>query len=90
MSAIRIASPPSPPPLTTPALSCILLGSASGEPGRLAELFGTRMDMLLERMLDTTARAVVFEAAGPAGPELLAAGAERVRHWCDRSLIPYR
>ena len=53
----------------------ILLGSAVGEPDRLAELFDTRMDMLLERMLDTTARAVVFEAAGPAGTA--AAGGRR-------------
>ena len=67
----------------------ILLGSAQGDAEQLAALFGTRLDMLLERMLDTTARAVVYEAAGSAGPELLGAGAERVRYWCERSLIPY-
>ncbi len=67
----------------------ILLGSAQGDADELAALFGTRLDMLLERMLDTTARAVVYESAGPAGPALLAAGAERVRYWCERSLIPY-
>ncbi len=67
----------------------ILLGSATGEPERLDALYGTRLDMLLERMLDTTVRAVVYEAAGPADPARLAAGAERVRYWCERSLIPF-
>ncbi len=67
----------------------ILLGSAAGTPERLAPLFATRLDMLLERMLDTTARAVVYESVGPAGPALLATGAQRVRYWCERSLIPY-
>jgi len=67
----------------------ILLGSAAGAPERLAALFGTRLDMLLERMLDTTARAVVYESAGPAGPALLISGAQRVRYWCERSLIRY-
>ncbi|MDQ6730395.1 MAG: NAD(P)H-binding protein [Actinomycetota bacterium] len=66
----------------------ILLGSAQGG-ADLEPLFGTRLDMLLERMLDTTARAVVYESAGPAGAALLASGAERVRYWCERSLIPY-
>ena len=65
----------------------ILLGSATGE--RLDALYGTRLDMLLERMLDTTARAVVYEAAGPADPARLAAGAQRVWYWCQRSLIPF-
>jgi hypothetical protein len=67
----------------------ILLGSAHGDAEHLEALFGTRLDMLLERMLDTTARAVVYETAGSAGSALLAAGAERVRYWCERSLIPY-
>lgn len=67
----------------------VLLGSAAGTPEHLAPLFASRLDMLLERMLDTTARAVVYESAGSAGPELLAAGVQRVRYWCERSLIPY-
>ncbi|HEY5429184.1 MAG TPA: hypothetical protein VIK04_08705, partial [Solirubrobacteraceae bacterium] len=50
---------------------------------------GTRLDMLLERMLDTTVRGIVYEAAGTVDPALLAAGAQRVRHACERSLIPY-
>lgn len=78
----------------TPALAhvgaaCLLLGSAAGSDAQLAALHGTRLDMLLERMLDTTVRGVVYEAVGTVDPGLLAAGAERVRRACERSLIPY-
>ena len=45
--------------------------------------------MLLERMLDTTVRGVVYEATGTVDPAVLASGAARVRHACERSLIPY-
>jgi uncharacterized protein YbjT (DUF2867 family) len=68
---------------------CVLLGSAEGTREELAALHGTRLDMLLERMLDTTVRGVVYESAGSIDPELLAGGAERVRHACERSLIPF-
>ena len=71
-------------------VAVLLFGSAQGSPESLSALFGTRLDMLMERMIDTTARAVVYERRGEAGAELLDAGAERVRHWCERSLIPFR
>ncbi|HZE04692.1 MAG TPA: hypothetical protein VE127_05680, partial [Solirubrobacteraceae bacterium] len=45
--------------------------------------------MLLERMLDTTIRAIVYEAVGSVPAEILSTGAERVRWACERSLIPY-
>ncbi|MGH2892187.1 MAG: hypothetical protein ACRDPM_02805, partial [Solirubrobacteraceae bacterium] len=67
----------------------LLLGSAIGTPDQLAALHSTRLDMLLERMLDTTVRGVVYQAAGSVGPALLSSGAGRVRHACERSLIPY-
>jgi uncharacterized protein YbjT (DUF2867 family) len=70
-------------------VACVLLGSAQGNPEQLAALHGTRLDMLLERMLDTTVRGVVYEQAGSVNPELLAAGAERVKWACERSLIPF-
>ncbi len=70
-------------------VACVLLGSAVGEPGQLTALHGTRLDMLLERMLDTTVRGVVYERAGTVDSTLLASGAERVRRACQRSLIPY-
>jgi uncharacterized protein YbjT (DUF2867 family) len=68
---------------------CLLLGSASGGEEQLAALHSTRLDMLLEKMRDTTVRGIVYEVRGTVAPELLAAGAQRVRHACDRSLIPY-
>lgn len=70
-------------------VALVLLGSAEGTRPELAALHGTRMEMLLERMLDTTVRAIVYERAGSVPEELLAAGAERVRYACERSLIPY-
>jgi nucleoside-diphosphate-sugar epimerase len=70
-------------------VACILLGSASGPPERLQALHGPRLEMLLTRMVDTTVRAVVYEAAGTVGPGLLEAGAALVRMRCEDSRIPY-
>lgn len=70
-------------------VACLLLGSATGTEQELRALHTTRLDMLLERMLDTTVRSIVYESAGSVPPEILAAGADRVRHACRRSLIPY-
>ena len=77
------------PALAHVGVTCILLGSVTGTEEQLSALHGTRLDMLLERMLDTTVRGVVYQAAGTVDPALLAAGANRVRHACERSLIPY-
>jgi nucleoside-diphosphate-sugar epimerase len=70
-------------------VACVLLGSARGSPEHVAALHGTRLDMLLERMLDTTVRGIVYEQAGAVDPEVLAAGARRVQWACERSLIPF-
>ncbi len=77
------------PALDHVGVACVLLGSATGSAEQLAALHGTRLDMLLERMLDTTVRGIVYECAGSVGEELLGAGAERIRRGCERSLIPY-
>jgi uncharacterized protein YbjT (DUF2867 family) len=77
------------PALAHVGVACILLGSATGTEEQLTALHGTRLEMLLERMLDTTVRGVVYQAAGSVEPALLSAGAARVRHACERSLIPY-
>jgi uncharacterized protein YbjT (DUF2867 family) len=71
------------------AVTYVLLGSATGGPEHLADLHGTRLDMLLERSLDTTVRGIVYEASGSVDPAVLRAGAERVRSACARSSIPY-
>ncbi|MGH2868962.1 MAG: NAD(P)H-binding protein [Solirubrobacteraceae bacterium] len=70
-------------------VALLLLGSAAGSRPHLEALHGTRLDMLLERMLDTTVRAVVYESAGSVPEDVLASGSERVRYACRRSLIPY-
>ena len=70
-------------------VACLLLGSATGSREQLQALHGSRLEMLLTRMIDTTVRAVVYESAGSVDQELLAAGAARVREACDGSLIPY-
>jgi uncharacterized protein YbjT (DUF2867 family) len=68
---------------------CLLLGSAAGSPEALAALHGTRLEMLLLRILDTTVRGVVYEATGTVNPAILAAGGARVRSFCEESRIPY-
>jgi uncharacterized protein YbjT (DUF2867 family) len=70
-------------------IACLLLGSAAGSPEALAALHGTRLDMLLTRMIDTTVRGVVYESAGSVGAEVLRSGAELVRERCEDSRIPY-
>jgi uncharacterized protein YbjT (DUF2867 family) len=64
----------------------ILLGSASGSPDQLAALHGSRLEMLLTKLIDTTARGLVYEAAGTVEPEVLAGGVERVLRFGGRSV----
>jgi nucleoside-diphosphate-sugar epimerase len=54
---------------------CWLMGSADG---RVADLHGPRLRTLLERLVDTPVRGVVYEAAGSVEPALLARGASAV------------
>jgi uncharacterized protein YbjT (DUF2867 family) len=61
------------------AIVCVLLGSAEGEPEALAEIHGFRLERLMEKVVDTPVRGVVYEAAGSVDAELLEAGAEIVR-----------
>jgi uncharacterized protein YbjT (DUF2867 family) len=77
------------PALEHVGVACLLFGSADGPRPQLEALYSTRLDMLLERMLDTTVRGVVYECRGSVDAKVLEAGAQRVRHACERSLIPY-
>jgi uncharacterized protein YbjT (DUF2867 family) len=77
------------PALEHVTVTCVLLGSAVGQPATLAELHGPRLEMLLSRMLDTTVRGIVYESAGSVDAEVLAAGASLVSEVCKRSRIPY-
>lgn len=77
------------PALEHVSLACILLGSAVGAPDEVEALHGTRLEMLLSRILDTTVRGVLYEAAGSVERAVLAGGAARVRRTCEDSRIPY-
>jgi nucleoside-diphosphate-sugar epimerase len=59
------------------SLVCWLMGTAAGETS--AGVHGPRLRTLLERLVDTPVRGVVYEAAGSVAPELLASGAAAVR-----------
>jgi uncharacterized protein YbjT (DUF2867 family) len=63
---------------------CWLLGTAVGAP----ELHGARLRTLLERLVDTPVRGMVYEAAGSVGGDLLAAGAALTRDASVRWRIP--
>ncbi len=65
---------------------CWLMGSAEGATAE--DLHGPRLRTLLERLVDTPVRGVVYEAAGSMPPELLAAGAAGVREASARWSIP--
>jgi nucleoside-diphosphate-sugar epimerase len=53
---------------------CWLMGTATGDPERVAALHDGRLRMLWEKLVDTPVRGVVHEAAGPLPPEVLARG----------------
>jgi len=66
-----------------------LLGTAAGDPEKVAALHGSRLRMMLEKTTDTTVRGVVFEAAGTVAPETLAAGVAEVEHARSTNEIPF-
>src|SRR5205085_11242075 len=71
------------------SVACVLLGSATGPSAALESLHGTRLEMLLTKMLDTTIRGVVYESTGTVGRELLGCGAEIVAAACSDARIPF-
>ena len=65
-------------------LICWLMGSATGA----GDLHGPRLETLLERLVDTPVRGIVYEAAGSVEPALLASGAAAVRAAAERWRLP--
>lgn len=55
-----------------------LLGSAGGEPEAVAAIHGPRLERLMERLVETPVRGVLYEAVGSVDPSLLGVGAEIV------------
>jgi NAD(P)-dependent dehydrogenase (short-subunit alcohol dehydrogenase family) len=66
-----------------------LLGTATGDPELVAALHGSRLEMMLERTVDTTVRGVVYEAAGTLAPEVFAAGIREIRRANERNEVPF-
>lgn len=64
------------PQLDGVSVLCWLMGSAAGNP---ATLHGPRLESLLETLVDTHVRGVVYEAAGSVDAQLLEQGAALVR-----------
>jgi hypothetical protein len=65
-----------------------LLGTATGP--NVADLHGSRLAMMLERTIDTTARGIVYEAAGTVDPGVLAEGRALVERVAGYNEIPLR
>ncbi len=77
------------PALDGVAVLCVLLGSAAGSPEQLRALHGERLEMLVHRSIDTTVRAIAYEATGTVEGSILAGGAALVSRGCEFSRIPY-
>ena len=64
------------------------LASASGPADAVRPLHGSRLERLLEHLVDTPVRGFVYEAVGRADPESLAAGTALVAEAGERWRIP--
>jgi hypothetical protein len=65
-----------------------LLGWAAGEPDAIAAVHGSRLERLLEKLVDSPMRAFAYEAAGSVDEDVLAAGAQLVEHAGESWRIP--
>jgi nucleoside-diphosphate-sugar epimerase len=65
-----------------------LMGTAAGDEDAVAAVHGPRLERLMEEIVDTPVRGVVYEAAGSVRPELLAGGEEIVGAAGARWRIP--
>jgi uncharacterized protein YbjT (DUF2867 family) len=69
---------------------CWLLGSAEGSSEQLEALHGPRLRSLLEKLVDTPVRGLVYEAAGTVDAALLAGGAAIVEEVGATFRMPVR
>jgi len=65
-----------------------LLGSATGAPESIEAIHGSRLERLLERLVETPVRRFVYEAYGSVGPEILSGGAALVERAAETWRIP--
>ncbi len=69
---------------------CWLLGSARGSQEALRAVHGPRLRAFCERVVDTTVRGLVYEAAGEVDAKLLASGSRIVAEAAETWEIPVR
>lgn len=67
---------------------CWLMGTAAGDPEVVAAIHGSRLESLLETIVDTPVRGVVYEASGAAKPEWLERSAAAARRAADTWRMP--
>jgi uncharacterized protein YbjT (DUF2867 family) len=77
------------PALDQVSVVVLPLGSAVGTPELVSALHGPRLAALLEKLIDSPVRGVVYEATGTVDESVLARGAEQVATACARSRIAY-
>ena len=65
-----------------------LLGTASAEPEVLGAIHGSRLERVLEKLVDTPVRGFVYEAGGNVQREYLERGAGIVREAATRWRMP--
>jgi uncharacterized protein YbjT (DUF2867 family) len=65
-----------------------LLASANGSPETTSAVHGTRLESLLEKLIDSPVRGFAYEAAGSLGTETLAEGARITERAGERWRIP--
>jgi Trk K+ transport system NAD-binding subunit len=65
------------------------LGTATGAPAAVAALHGPRLEMMLARVIDTTVRGVVYEAAGTIAPAAFGAGLAELERASALNQIPH-
>lgn len=71
------------------SVAYVLLGSATGSPEQIAALHGDRLESLVFKMVDTTIRVVIYEAAGTADATVLAHGQSIVTRLCEQNRMLY-
>jgi uncharacterized protein YbjT (DUF2867 family) len=71
------------------AVLCWLLGSASGSEAALAAIHGPRLARLLDEVVDTPVRGIVYESAGTIAAPHQGAGERTLRTARDRWRIPF-
>jgi hypothetical protein len=74
------------PQIANVSAVCWLMGSATGDD--VEALHRTRLETMLERLVDTMVRGMVYEAAGTADAQLLSEGADAVRAASERWHMP--